>query len=110
MLMLNTSMTPKKFTALRLDGELLDGLREVWERDGVSVSEQIRRAVRTWLKSRGVVVVKSKNTERKRVEDTRRRSRASSSCLQTADRPTVILACRVAGRTGAHEVSSEAVE
>jgi metal-responsive CopG/Arc/MetJ family transcriptional regulator len=66
-------MTPKKFTALRLDEELLEGLREVWKRDGVSVSEQIRRAVRTWLKSRDVVVVKSKKTERKR-EDTRRRS------------------------------------
>jgi hypothetical protein len=59
-------MTPKKFTALRLDEELLDGLREVWERDGVSVSEQIRRAVRAWLKSRGVVVVKPKKAERKR--------------------------------------------
>jgi metal-responsive CopG/Arc/MetJ family transcriptional regulator len=59
-------MTPKKFTALRLDEELLEGLREVWERDGVSVSEQIRRAVRTWLKSRGVVVVKPAKSERKR--------------------------------------------
>src|SRR5262249_9944971 len=31
------------------------GLQLVWERDGVAVSEQIRRSIRTWLESRGVV-------------------------------------------------------
>jgi hypothetical protein len=47
--------TPRKVTTFRLDTELLDGLQEVWERDGVAVSEQVRRAIRIWLEQKGVV-------------------------------------------------------
>jgi hypothetical protein len=32
-----------------------DGLRLVKERDGISESEQIRRAIDAWLESRGVL-------------------------------------------------------
>jgi hypothetical protein len=46
--------TPRKVTTFRIDPELLDGLQEVWERDGVAVSEQVRRAIRMWLDTKGV--------------------------------------------------------
>ena len=55
-------MTPRRITTFRIDEELLDGLREVWERDGVAVSEQVRRAIRAWLEAKGV----TKKTERLR--------------------------------------------
>jgi hypothetical protein len=29
-------------------------MQELWERDGINASEQIRRALRIWLKSKGV--------------------------------------------------------
>ena len=61
-------VTPKKITTFRIDEELLDGLRAVWDRDGVSVPEQVRRAIRDWLKKKGVKV----KAERKRA-DTRKR-------------------------------------
>jgi hypothetical protein len=64
-------MSPKELTALRIDPELLDGLRTIKERDGVPVSEQIRRALQAWLKANGVDVVKK--PERKRAA-TRKRS------------------------------------
>jgi len=47
-------MVPKRLATFRIDEDLLDGLREVWERDGVPVSEQVRRAIRSWLKSKGI--------------------------------------------------------
>ena len=62
-------MTPKKYAAFRIDEELLDGLREVWDRDGIAVAEQVRRAIRTWLNEKGVSV----KPERKRAV-TRKRS------------------------------------
>ena len=62
-------MAPKKITTFRIDEELLEGLREVWERDGVPAPEQVRRAIRTWLESKGVI----KKAERPRAA-TRKRS------------------------------------
>jgi len=53
---------PRKVTTFRIDQDLLDGLQEVWERDGVAVSEQVRRAIRAWLESKGI-----RKSERKRV-------------------------------------------
>ena len=50
-------------TTFRLDDDLLDGLRQVWEDDGIQPSEQVRRAIRAWLTERGVI----KKAERKRV-------------------------------------------
>jgi hypothetical protein len=48
--MLNvTPMSPKEFTAFRLEAEQLEALRRIRERDGVSVSEQVRRAIQRWI-------------------------------------------------------------
>lgn len=47
-------MSLKKY-AFWIDEELLGGLRLVMERDGVKQSEQIRRGIRMWLKSKGVI-------------------------------------------------------
>ena len=55
-------MTPRRVSTFRIDDELIDGLRQVWERDGVPPSEQVRRAIRMWLESKGVI----KKAERKR--------------------------------------------
>ena len=39
-----------------LEPELAAGLKTVKERDGISESEQVRRAVRLWLESKGLTV------------------------------------------------------
>jgi hypothetical protein len=62
-------MTPKKLAGFRIDEELLAGLEQVWERDGITTAEQVRRAIRIWLEQKGVKV----KTERKRA-GTRKRS------------------------------------
>jgi hypothetical protein len=59
--------TQKTFTFV-LPDELKSGLRLVRERDGIADAEQIRRGIRMWLTSKGVI-----RAERKRA-DTRRRS------------------------------------
>ena len=46
----------RRATAFRIDDELLEGLRRVYERDGVLPSEQVRRAIRQWLEDRGVEI------------------------------------------------------
>jgi len=49
-------MTPKKRPYnVKIDPELIDALRAVKARDGIPESEQIRRGIRLWLKSKGVV-------------------------------------------------------
>ncbi len=63
-------MTPRRRYNFFLDDELREGLQLISERDGVLESEQIRRAIRMWLESKGVRV---KKTERKR-PSTRKRS------------------------------------
>jgi Arc/MetJ-type ribon-helix-helix transcriptional regulator len=52
-------------TTFRIDQELLDGMDEVWERDGVAVSEQVRRAIRAWLESRGIKTQRKRSVTRK---------------------------------------------
>lgn len=47
-------MTQRRVTTFRIDEELLDGLRSVEERDGILVSEQVRRSIRDWLEKKGV--------------------------------------------------------
>jgi Arc/MetJ-type ribon-helix-helix transcriptional regulator len=48
-------MTPIKRTiTFRIDEDLLARMEALWQRDGINASEQIRRALRTWLKSKGV--------------------------------------------------------
>jgi hypothetical protein len=67
------AMTPiRKATGYRLDDELIEGLQTVYERDGILPSEQVRRAVRAWLETKGVLAPKPK-AERKQAA-TRKRS------------------------------------
>ena len=49
-----------------LDPELSAGLKTVKEHDGVPESEQVRRAVRMWLDSKGVKVKAQKGGKKKR--------------------------------------------
>lgn len=44
----------RKATNWRIDQHLLDALRKIQDRDGVSVSEQVRRGIKLWLKRNGV--------------------------------------------------------
>lgn len=54
-------MTPLRQTAFRIESDLLDALQEIKRRDGVPVSEQVRRALQAWVESKGV-----RRAERKR--------------------------------------------
>jgi hypothetical protein len=56
----------------RIGDELLHGLRVVRERDGVSVSEQVRRAVRSWLVERRVLPAPRVSGPRRAPETKRR--------------------------------------
>ena len=47
---------PRRTVTFRIDDELMEGLQQVWERDGVAISEQLRRAVQDWLEKKGVKV------------------------------------------------------
>lgn len=64
------AMSPKESTALRIDTDLLEAMRDVKDAEGIPVTTQIEMAVREWLKNRGIVV---KKAERKRAA-TRKRS------------------------------------
>ena len=59
----------RTMSSFRIDDDLMAGLRLVRERDGVPVSEQVRRALEMWLESKGV----TRKAERKRAV-TRKRS------------------------------------
>lgn len=61
---------PRTIATFRLDSDLLDGLRQLYERDGVQVSESVRRAIGAWLEMKKIDVRK---TDRKRAA-TRKRS------------------------------------
>ena len=52
-----------RLTAFRVDQDLMEAMQRLQERDGISYSEQMRRALRPWLESKGVI----ETTERKRV-------------------------------------------
>lgn len=58
-----------KPTTFRLETEIMAALAEIRDRDGVGVSEQVRRALKAWIASKGVTI----KSERKRAV-TRRRS------------------------------------
>ncbi len=60
-------MAPKEQTAFRIDPETMEALRAIRERDGVGLSEQVRRALKAWIASKGV-----KKAGRKRVEARKR--------------------------------------
>jgi hypothetical protein len=46
----------KERVSLFLDEPLLDGLRELKERDGMAAAEAIRRAVAAFLREKGIAV------------------------------------------------------
>jgi hypothetical protein len=48
-------MPSKKLYAFVIDDDLRAGLKRVKKRDGIGESEQIRRALRTWLERQGAV-------------------------------------------------------
>lgn len=48
-------VTPRKLHNFYLDPELSAGLKAVKDRDGITESEQVRRAVREWLERKGAV-------------------------------------------------------
>jgi ribbon-helix-helix CopG family protein len=50
----------RKLFTFPIDAELSEGLRRVKDRDGIGISEQIRRAIRSWLKRKGVIKRKRK--------------------------------------------------
>jgi len=49
--LLSLPMTPsaKRQSNFRIDPDIMDGLQRVKERDGIPLSEQVRRALRAWL-------------------------------------------------------------
>jgi len=53
-------MSPNlKPATFRIDQHLIDGLEEVRQRDGVGVSEQVRRAIAAWLQTKGIKEAKA---------------------------------------------------
>jgi hypothetical protein len=67
-------MVARKLTNFRTDPDLAAGLKFVKDRDGIPEGEQIRRAVRAWLESKGALKAERKSSgARKRTT----RSRAS---------------------------------
>jgi hypothetical protein len=61
-------MTPKRRYTFWINDAEADGLKDVKEAEGIAESEQVRQAIRDWLKKKGV-----KKSERKRAR-TRKRS------------------------------------
>lgn len=55
-----------KQTAFRVEPEVLEGLQIVKDRDGMPFSEQVRRALRAWLDSKGVKADRPRVAPRKR--------------------------------------------
>jgi hypothetical protein len=51
-------VSPRQLTNFRIDHELLDALRRIKDRDGITLSEQVRRALRAWIEQRGETVEK----------------------------------------------------
>jgi hypothetical protein len=56
----------RKLTNFWIDPELLEGLHKVRDRDGISLAEQYRRAVRMWLEKRGIKAARKQAGTRKR--------------------------------------------
>ena len=53
-------MTPLRQTAFRIESDLLEALQEIKRRDGVPVSEQVRRALQAWVESKRVMKAERK--------------------------------------------------
>jgi hypothetical protein len=61
-------VTPLKPTTFRLETEIMAALVEIRDRDGVPVSEQVRRALMKWIEAKGVTI----KTDRKRASTRKR--------------------------------------
>lgn len=57
-------MTPMRQTAFRIPDELLEAMERIRDRDGASLSWQVRKALEMWVESKGETISKA---ERKRV-------------------------------------------
>jgi hypothetical protein len=53
-------VTPKKLYTFAIDPDLAEALKLVKAKEGVPESEQIRRALRTWFKRKGVLKAERK--------------------------------------------------
>jgi hypothetical protein len=62
-------VTPLRQQNFRLEEEILKALEQIRERDGIPVTEQVRRALKVWIAEKGVTL----KTERRRAV-TRKRS------------------------------------
>ncbi len=67
-------MTPRdRIVAFRPDEDIEAAMTALFERDGIALSEQIRRALRPWLEARGVLAPAPKTkTARTRVSPRKR--------------------------------------
>lgn len=60
-------MRPRQtLTAFRLPADILDAMRYVRERDGIGLSEQVRRALRDALVKRGALAAPPRRRQRKK--------------------------------------------
>jgi hypothetical protein len=57
-----------KPTTFRLETEIMAALAEIRDRDGVPVSEQVRRALLQWIEAKGVKVKKRTASPRERAK------------------------------------------
>lgn len=51
--------TQARLTGFRLSPELLDALQAIKERDGIPISEQVRRALAKWVEERAIATGKA---------------------------------------------------
>lgn len=51
-------MTPLRQTAFRIPDELIEAMLRIKERDGVPISEQVRRAIIAWVELKSVSAAK----------------------------------------------------
>ncbi len=56
----------RKFYNFYIDVDLAEGLKAIKARDGISESEQIRRAIRTWLEKKKYRAKAQKGGKRKK--------------------------------------------
>ena len=63
------AMSPKAMAAFRMAPDLMAAMRELKARDGVPQSEQIDRALRAWLPTKGIAIGKA---DRKRTSARKR--------------------------------------
>lgn len=50
----------RRVATFRLDEDLREGLQTIWVREGIPPSEQVRRAIRAWLETKGIRTARPK--------------------------------------------------